>query len=160
MTGTRQAGDRRLARRWTLLPGFLVLGALFLPPSTVGTAGPTVKGETFITAETGGLLHIEAGECFTDPAYSPEAAEVVVLYTPCEEQAANQSYGFVHAPDGEWDPAALATFAWESCRRDSTATGAVSRPRDWPSIRSCRPGRPGTTATATSCARSTAPKAR
>ncbi|MET8048953.1 hypothetical protein ABZU75_15265 [Streptosporangium sp. NPDC005286] len=128
MTGPRQAGDRRSARRWTLLPGFVVLGALFLPPSTSGTtgpAGPMVKDETFITAETGGLLHIEAGECFTDPAYSPEATEVVVLYTPCREQAANQSYGFVHAPDGEWDPAALTTFARESCRRgfDSNWSG-------------------------------------
>ncbi|WP_440063478.1 hypothetical protein [Streptosporangium sp. OZ121] len=115
MTVTRQAGPRRPARRGTLLLGLVALGTLFPPPTP--TAGPTIKDETFVTARTSGILHIEAGECFTDPAYSGEAAEVVVLYTPCHERAANQSYGFVHAPDGEWDPAALSAFAWRSCRR-------------------------------------------
>ncbi|MGS2641326.1 hypothetical protein [Streptosporangium sp. LJ11] len=115
MTVTRQAGTRRPARRRTLLLGLVALGTLFPPPTPA--AAPTIKDETFVTARTSGILHIEAGECFTDPAYSGEAAEVVVLYTPCHERAANQSYGFVHAPDGEWDPAALGAFAWRSCRR-------------------------------------------
>jgi hypothetical protein len=117
LTVTRQAGTRRPARRWIPLLGLVAIGALFPPPSATGTAGPTIKDETFVTARTSGILHIEAGECFTDPAYSGEAAEVVVLYTPCHERAANQSYGFVHAPEGEWDPAALSAFAWRSCRR-------------------------------------------
>ncbi|MER5643182.1 hypothetical protein [Streptosporangium sp. NPDC002524] len=123
MTVTRQAGTRRPARRLALLLGLVALGALVPPPTATGTTGtagtavPLVKGENFVTARTSGILHIEAGECFTDPAYSEEAAEVVVLYTPCHERAANQSYGFVHAPEGAWDPAALSAFAWRSCGR-------------------------------------------
>ncbi|MEU4537799.1 hypothetical protein AB0G15_23370 [Streptosporangium sp. NPDC023825] len=120
MTVTRQAAIRRPARRWALLLGLVALGTLLPPPTATGTAGttvPTIKDETFVTAGTSGILHIEAGECFTDPEYSGEAAEVVVLYTPCHERAANQAYGFVHAPDGEWDPAALSAFAWQGCRR-------------------------------------------
>ncbi|GAA3408377.1 hypothetical protein [Streptosporangium vulgare] len=117
MTVTRQAGPRRPARRRTLLLGLVALGTLVPPPTATGAAGPTIKDETFVTARTSGILHIEAGECFTDPAYSEEEGEVVVLYTPCHERAANQSYGFVHAPEGGWDQAALSAFAWRSCRR-------------------------------------------
>ncbi|MFF3437233.1 hypothetical protein [Streptosporangium sp. NPDC002721] len=120
MTLTRQAGTRRPARRWALILGLVALGTLLPPPTTTGaagTTGPRIKDETFVTARTSGILHIEAGECFTDPAYSEEAAEVVVLYTPCHERAANQAYGFVHAPEGEWDRAALSAFAWRSCGR-------------------------------------------
>ncbi len=70
-----------------------------------------------MTPETTGVLNLEAGECFTDPEYSPAAGEEVVLYTTCDQHADNQSYGFVHADDGPYDRAALAAFGWSSCER-------------------------------------------
>ncbi|MEO3855140.1 hypothetical protein [Acrocarpospora sp. B8E8] len=94
--------------RFGLLPAIVALGTLFVVP-------PMVKTETFITAETTGILLIEGGECFSDPAYSPGAAERIVLYTPCADGADNQSYGFTHMPDGPYDPAGLSAFAWRSC---------------------------------------------
>ena len=76
-----------------------------------------VKDEHFINAQTPGILDIEGGECFDDPADRPEAGGVVVLYRPCADTAENQSYGFVHADDdAAWDPAALSEFAWHACR--------------------------------------------
>ncbi|TDB94264.1 hypothetical protein E1091_11135 [Micromonospora fluostatini] len=78
------------------------------------------KDDTFITAQTAGILTIEGGECFTDPAYSSRAGEVVVLYRPCEERADNQSYAFLHAAEGPWDRPALVSFAWDGCGRDFT----------------------------------------
>ncbi|WP_214110290.1 hypothetical protein [Acrocarpospora catenulata] len=102
---------RAAARPLSLLPAVAALGALFVVPPVQ----PTVKTETFITAQTSGILLIEGGECFSDPAYSPEAGERLVRYTPCALGADNQSYGFTHVPDGPYDPAALTTFAWRSC---------------------------------------------
>ncbi|MFB4280523.1 MULTISPECIES: hypothetical protein [unclassified Nonomuraea] len=100
-----------VTRRWGLLPAVAALGTLFVVPP----AQPVVKTETFMTAETTGLLLIEGGECFSDPTYSPGAGERIVLYTPCAGGADNQSYGFTHAPDGPYDRAALTSFAWKSC---------------------------------------------
>jgi hypothetical protein len=97
--------------RWGLLPAVAALGTLFVVPP----AQPVVKTETFITAETTGILLIEGGECFSDPEYSPGAGERIVLYTPCAGGADNQSYGFTHASDGPYDRAALSAFAWKSC---------------------------------------------
>jgi hypothetical protein len=105
------ARPARPSRRWALLPSVAALGLLFVVPPTP----QTVKGDAFITAGTTGILTIEGGECFDDPAYSPAAGEVVVIYTPCAEGADNQSYGFAHAPDGPWNRASLAAFAHRSC---------------------------------------------
>jgi hypothetical protein len=105
------ATGRGTARRWGLLSAVVALGTLFVVPPE----RPVIKTETFITAETTGVLMIEGGECFSDPAYSPEAADRIVLYTPCAQGADNQSYGFTHAPDGAYDAAALKAFAWKSC---------------------------------------------
>ncbi|MEU6715844.1 hypothetical protein ABZ897_30630 [Nonomuraea sp. NPDC046802] len=99
------------SRRWGLLPAIAALGTLFVVPP----ARPVVKTETFITAQTTGILLIEGGECFSDPAYSPGAAERTVLYTPCAGGADNQSYGFTHMPDGPYDRAGLSARAWKSC---------------------------------------------
>lgn len=88
-----------------------------------------VKDEHFITAQTPGILDIEGGECFDDPAEIPEAVGVVVRYRPCALTADNQSYGFVHVgDDAPWDPAALSAFAWDACRRlfDRTWPGEQS----------------------------------
>jgi hypothetical protein len=98
-------------RRWGLLPAVAALGTLFVVPP----AQPVTKTDAFITAETTGILLIEGGECFSDPTYSPGAGERVVLYTPCDGGADNQSYGFTHAPDSPYDRAALSAFAWRSC---------------------------------------------
>ncbi|SEF88632.1 hypothetical protein SAMN05444920_101930 [Nonomuraea solani] len=95
-------------RHWGLLPAVAALGTLFVMPSVV-------KTDAFITAETTGILLIEGGECFSDPAYSPGAGERTVLYTPCDGGADNQSYGFTHVPDGPYDRVALSAFAWRSC---------------------------------------------
>ncbi|WP_157521698.1 hypothetical protein [Herbidospora cretacea] len=96
-----------------MAPAVLALGTLFVVP-----VPPAVdKGDDFMTPETTGVLNLEAGECFTDPEYSPAAGEEIVLYTPCDQHADNQSYGFVHAEDGTYDRAALAEFGWSSCKR-------------------------------------------
>lgn len=100
-----------VTRRWGLLPAVAALGTLFVVPP----AQATVKTETFITAETPGILLIEAGECFSDPAYSVRAGERLVLYTPCARGADNQAYGFTHVPDGPYDRVKLTAFAWRSC---------------------------------------------
>ncbi|GAA5069349.1 hypothetical protein HNP84_008945 [Thermocatellispora tengchongensis] len=100
-----------MTRRWGLIPAIAALGTLFIVPAQE----PAVKTDAFITAETSGILLIEGGECFSDPAYDPGAGEPIVLYTPCAEGADNQSFGFVHVPDGPYDRAALAAFAWRGC---------------------------------------------
>jgi hypothetical protein len=110
--GTRVAG----ALLSTALLGGLVTAAS--RPDTV------VKDDSFLDAETPGVLNIEAGECFDDPAYDVTFADVIVVYRPCVEGAQNQSYGFVQVPDGEWDEAALRTYAWDGCRR--------AQSRRWP----------------------------
>ncbi|GAB1819671.1 hypothetical protein HerbRD11066_28350 [Herbidospora sp. RD11066] len=102
-----------VARLLAMVPAVLALGVLFVVP-----VAPVVdKGDDFMTPETTGVLNLEAGECFTDPEYSPAAGEEVVLYTTCDQHADNQSYGFVHADDGPYDRAALAEFGWSSCQR-------------------------------------------
>ncbi|MEU9886698.1 hypothetical protein [Sphaerisporangium sp. NPDC051011] len=114
MSAVRPVAPRRWSRPLAMLaalPGVLALGALFVVPP--GRA--VVKGDAFMTAQTTGLLNIEAGECFDDPVYSPAAGEKIVLYKPCPERADNQAYGFVHAADGPWDRAGLAAFAWKNC---------------------------------------------
>ena len=114
MTVQRQVTTRWPYHRWVgALTSVVALGALFVVP-----ARPlTVKDDMFITAQTTGILDIEATECFDDPAYSRSANESVVRYKPCVESADNQSYGFVHAQDGPFDRTALAAYAWESCGR-------------------------------------------
>ena len=106
-----------------VLPLAAVLGlcAVLLNPAGALTEPAVHKDERLITAETPGILDIEGGECFTDPAYHRSAAEEIVLYVPCTEGAANQSYGFVHVPDGPWEPARLTSFAWQSCAADFAA---------------------------------------
>ncbi|MEO3930531.1 hypothetical protein ABGB07_42795 [Micromonosporaceae bacterium B7E4] len=103
-----------LSRRWAVVATVATLAAVAAIEPAVSP--PIVKGDTFVTAQTGGVLNIEGGECFSDPAYSREAAEVVVRYEPCESGADNQSYGFLRADDGSWDRARLADFAWQGCR--------------------------------------------
>nr|WP_062339656.1 hypothetical protein [Herbidospora sakaeratensis] len=103
-------------RLLTMAPAVLALGALFVVPAPSAVH----KGDDFMTPETTGVLSLEPGECFTDPEYSPAAGEEVVLYTPCDQHADNQSYGFVHADDGPYDRAALAAFGWSSCKRGFT----------------------------------------
>ncbi|GAA2069861.1 hypothetical protein GCM10009780_00370 [Actinomadura alba] len=113
MTAASQVLRRPLSRALTLVPSVVALGTLFVvPPDPV-----VVKNDLFITAQTTGILDIEAGECFTDPSYSASAGEKIVLYKPCAERADNQSYGFVHAADGAWNRTELAAFAWKNCER-------------------------------------------
>ncbi|WP_285778708.1 hypothetical protein [Microtetraspora sp. NBRC 13810] len=111
MTTAARVPRRRPARRWALLPAAAALGTLFVVPSTQVEH----KDDAFISAQTTGILLIEGGECFSDPAYSPVAGEPVVVYTPCADGADNQSYGFVHAADGPWDRASVAAFGWRGC---------------------------------------------
>ncbi|GAB2887755.1 hypothetical protein [Streptomyces mayteni] len=99
-----------------------VCALLLLPAADAAPTGSTVeKGEAFITADTGGVFDLEAGECFVDPAYSEVLGQDTVLYTPCDEGADNQVYGFVAAPDdmtaGAYDAERLAAFGWEICGR-------------------------------------------
>ncbi|ROT29795.1 hypothetical protein [Micromonospora sp. HM5-17] len=101
------------SRRWALAATAGALAALFATEPSV--SAPLTKTDTFITAETTGILTIEGGECFTDPAYSRRDAEVMVRYEPCGEGADNQSYGFLQAPDGPCDRPRLAAFAWRGC---------------------------------------------
>src|ERR1700754_1658078 len=110
---TRTPGVRLMTttRRWGLLPAVAALGTLFVVPPE----SPVVKTDTFITAQTSGILLIEGGECFSDPTYSPGAGERIVLYTPCANGAGNQSYAFTHVPAGPYDRAALAAFGRQSC---------------------------------------------
>ncbi|MFY1671116.1 hypothetical protein ACN27G_14260 [Plantactinospora sp. WMMB334] len=102
------------SRRWAVAATVGTLAAVAAIDPTVSP--PVAKGDAFITAQTTGVLTIEGGECFSDPAYSPEAGEVVVRYEPCESGADNQSYGFLRAADGPWDRARLAGFGWQGCR--------------------------------------------
>ena len=109
-------------RRWILLGVVLGLCVVILSPLSRAAAGPARdKDDLFITAQTSGILDIEGGECFTDPAYSPGAGEPVVLYVPCAQGADNQVYGFVHAADGAYDRDRLASFAWDRCGRGHAA---------------------------------------
>jgi hypothetical protein len=101
------------SRRWALAATVGTLAAISAIDPTVGP--PVTKDDTFITAQTSGILNIEGGECFADPAYSRQAAEVIVRYEPCEEGADNQSYGFLRAVDGPWDRPGLAAFARQGC---------------------------------------------
>lgn len=103
--------------RWVLLGIVLGLCALTLNPAQATTMSLRDNDATFITAATPGILDIEGGECFSDPTYSAAAGGEIVLYTPCPQQADNQSYGFVHAADGPWDAAALTRFALAGCER-------------------------------------------
>lgn len=86
-------------------------------PAAEPPAPPAARGDDFITAQTAGILTIEAGECFSNPFHSRSAGETIVIYTPCDQPVDNQSYGFLHAEEGPWDRAALAAFAWAGCRR-------------------------------------------
>lgn len=86
-------------------------------PAAEPPTPPAARGDGFITAQTAGILTIEAGECFSNPFHSRAANEIVVIYTPCDQPVDNQSYGFLHAEEGSWDRAALAAFAWAGCRR-------------------------------------------
>ena len=109
-------------RRWILLGVILGLCVVVLSPLSQAAAGPARdKDDLFITAQTPGILDIEGGECFDDPAYSPGAGEPVVLYVPCAQGADNQVYGFVSAPDAAYDRDRLASFAWDRCGRGHTA---------------------------------------
>jgi hypothetical protein len=110
---TRRA--TRQATRW-VAGGLLTAALLFGLAGATAKPAPVVKGDGFITAETPGILNIEGGECFDDPAYDRGANEILVLYRPCEESADNQAYGFLHAADGPWDQAKLRDFAWDGCR--------------------------------------------
>ncbi|MDO3702749.1 hypothetical protein Q3W71_13835 [Micromonospora sp. C28SCA-DRY-2] len=101
------------SRRWAVAATVGTLAALgAIEPSV---SAPLTKSDAFVTAETSGILTIEGGECFADPAYSRRAAEVVVRYVPCEDGADNQAYGFLQAPDGPWDRPGLAGYAWRGC---------------------------------------------
>jgi hypothetical protein len=112
----------RPTSRWILLGVVLGLCAVTLNPASASVSAHTVdKDETFITAQTAGILDIEGGECFTDPTYLPSAGENVVLYRPCEQHADNQGYGFVHAEDGPFDHTGLTAFGWERCERGFAA---------------------------------------
>ncbi|MFC6016746.1 hypothetical protein ACFP2T_11085 [Plantactinospora solaniradicis] len=101
------------SRRWAVAATVGALAAISAIDPTVSP--PQAKDDTFISAQTSGILNIEGGECFADPAYSRQAAEVIVRYEPCEEGADNQSYGFLRAADGPWQRPELAAFAWEGC---------------------------------------------
>lgn len=101
------------SRRWAVAATAGTLAALFaVEPSA---PAPLTKTDTFVTAETTGILTIEGGECFTDPAYSRRDADVVVRYQPCERGADNQVFGFLRVADGPWDRSRLAASAWRGC---------------------------------------------
>lgn len=104
----------------------ILLSAALLGAFVTGASRPdaAVKGDAFIDAETPGILNIEAGECFDDPAYDVSFADVIVVYRPCTEGAQNQSFGFFQVPDGDWDEPALRALAWDGCRAAQT--------RRWP----------------------------
>ncbi|WP_434743467.1 hypothetical protein [Micromonospora sp. SH-82] len=101
-------------RGWAVVA---VVAAMAVFPATEPRA-VLMKDDTFVDAQTNGILTIEGGECFTDPAYSTRLGDVVVLYASCEEGADNQSYAFLHAPDGPWDRPGLVEFARAGCGRD------------------------------------------
>jgi hypothetical protein len=104
----------------------LILSAVLLGGLTTAAPRPdaVVKDDRFLTAQTPGILNIEAGECFDDPAYDAGFADVLVIYRPCVEGADNQTYGFFQVPDGGWDEARLRMYAWDGCRR--------AQARRWP----------------------------
>lgn len=106
-----------MARRSAL--GFVaaLCALILLPAADPARRSSTEKTDTFLTAETGGVFDLEAGECFTDPAYSDPLGDVTVAYTPCDDHADNQVYGFVTAPEGAFDRPRLASFARETCGR-------------------------------------------
>lgn len=110
-----------IARAAGLLLSAVLIGGLATAASRPDTM---VKDDRFIDAETPGILNIEAGECFDDPAYDTAFADVIVVYRPCVEGAQNQTFGFFQAPDGAWDEARLRTHAWDGCR--------AAQARRWP----------------------------
>lgn len=108
-------------QRWIMLGVVLGLCAVTLAPARADLTSASVhKDEHFVTAETPGILDIEAGECFTDPAFHPSAGGEVVLYTPCGQGSDNQAYGFVHLPDGPFDRDRVEAQAWDRCERGFT----------------------------------------
>lgn len=116
MNGT---APRPTHRRWRhrLLAVVLTAVTAVVLPAAEPPAPPAARGDDFITAQTAGILSIEAGECFSNPFFSPAAGETIVIYTPCDQPVDNQSYGFLRAAEGPWDRPALAAFAWAGCRR-------------------------------------------
>jgi len=104
-----------------ILLSVALLGGLVAGASRPGLV---LKDDGFINAQTPGVLNIEAGECFDDPAYDVVFAGVIVNYRPCVEGAQNQSYGFLRMPDAAWDEAAVRAYGWDGCRR--------AQARRWP----------------------------
>ncbi|WP_326557098.1 hypothetical protein [Micromonospora sp. NBC_01796] len=102
-------------RRWAAVAAVALI-AVF--PKAEPAQPIAVKGDDFISAATTGILNIEGGECFSDPAYSKRSNDVVVIYKECEERADNESYGFVHVADGEWNRPAVAAYGWAECGKD------------------------------------------
>lgn len=131
MNGTAPHPMRRRHHRG--LAVVLTAVAVVTLPAAEPPTPPAARGDDFITAQTAGILSIEAGECFSNPFYSPAAGETIVIYTPCDQPVDNQSYGFLRAAEGPWDRTALAAFAWAGCRRGfdtywpSTTGSAASR---------------------------------
>ncbi|MBM7784792.1 hypothetical protein [Tenggerimyces flavus] len=102
-----------------LLAGVVVAAAvviLLIAQRGSGAPGaPVVKDETFLTAETAGVLAIEGGECFTDPAYSKQAKADEVVFTKCEG-ADNQAFAFFPLTSGSWSSARVAREGLAGCR--------------------------------------------
>lgn len=109
-----------MRRALVVLVGLVILavavgGVLVVRQRTEPVASAAVKDAAFINAETVGVLSIEGGECFADPAYSSTHKALEVVYTVCED-ADNQVYAFFELTDGPWDRARIVREAGAECR--------------------------------------------
>lgn len=99
-----------------LLAGAVVAAAVvILLVAQRAPGSPVAKDETFLTAETAGVLAIEGGECFTDPAYSERAKADEVVFTKCEG-ADNQAFAFFPLAAGGWSSERVVREGLAGCR--------------------------------------------
>jgi hypothetical protein len=98
----------------------IALGVVALVAAFASGDDPVYKDDTFLDAESLGVLHMEGGDCFSDPVWSEADGQDIVEYTGCEPEADNQAYGFFQATDGPWDRERVAAEAEKGCETGFT----------------------------------------
>jgi hypothetical protein len=99
------------------LAAIAVLSLAGLSAFTVSARGADEvrKDESFLTAETAGVLNMEGGDCFDDPVYDESQGVEVANHQDCAS-ADNQVYGFFQVEGDAFDRAGLAKKGWDGCR--------------------------------------------
>jgi hypothetical protein len=72
------------------------------------------KSDRFLDAGTRGILTLENGDCFRDPARNADFGEHSLNAVECVG-ADNEVYVFARLTGTGWDRAAIAAQAWKEC---------------------------------------------